>query len=88
LSDIQLWDKSTIESALLEDPETLVTTLNKNPALLEYVFSDADIQRKYVKLTPNVENKLKEYSESSGLPEGLLIGAGIALLLYLVFKKK
>ena len=88
MSDLQLWDKSTIESALLEDPETLVTTLNKNPALLEYVFSDADIQRKYVKLTPNVEKKLKEYSESSGLPEGLLIGAGIALLLYLVLKKK
>ncbi len=88
MSDVQLWDKSTIESALLEDPETLVTTLNKNPALLEYVFSDADIQRKYVKLTPHVENKLKEYSESSGLPEGLLIGAGIALLVYLLFKKK
>jgi len=86
LNDIQLWDKSTIESAVLEDPETLITTLNKNPALLEYVFSDANIQRKYVKLTPHVEKKLKEYSNSSGLAEGLLIGAGIALLVYLIFK--
>ena len=88
LSDIQLWDKSTIESALLEDPDTLVTTLTKNPALLEYVFSDAEIQRKYVKLTPNVEKKLKDYSDSSGIAEGLLLGAGVALLLYLLFKKK
>ena len=88
LNDIQLWDKSTIESALLENPETLITTFKENPALLEYVFSDADIQRKYVKLTPYVEKKLKEYSDSSGLAEGLLIGAGIALLLYLLFKNR
>ena len=86
LTDIQLWDKTTIESALLENPETLITTLKKNPALLEYVFSDADIQRKYVKITPQVERKLKEYSDSSGIAEGLLLGAGIALLLYLLFK--
>ena len=79
--------KTTIERALLENPDTLVTTMKKNPALLEYVFSDADIQRKYVKFTPQIESQLKEYSRSSGIAEGLLLGAGVALLLYLLFKE-
>ncbi len=80
-------DKSTIERMLLDNPESLVEAVKKNPALLEYIYSDAEIQRKYVKLTPEVEQKLKDYSESSGLAEGLLLGLGVAFLLYLIFRE-
>jgi len=87
LSADDLLDKSTIERMLLDNPESLVKAIKKNPALLEYIYSDAEIQRKYVKLTPEVERKLKEYSDSSGIAEGLLLGLGVAFLLYLIFKE-
>ncbi len=87
MSDRDILDKSKVEKLVLEDPETLVETLKNNPALLDYVFSDAEIQRKYVKMTPDVEHKLKQYSDSSGVAEGVLLGAGLALLLYAIFKE-
>ena len=86
LSEINLPQKSTIEKLLVNNQEALKQALRDNPALLEYVYSDAEIQRKYIKLTPEIESKLKKYSEKSGLAEGILLGLGAALLLYLVFK--
>jgi len=86
MTGMKLLDKSAIEKQLLENPEILKETIMNNPALLEYVFSDADIQRKYVKINPKVDEELKRISRQTGIAEGLLLGLGVALLLLLVFK--
>lgn len=86
MTGIGLLEKSAIEKQLLDDPEILKETIMNNPALLEYVFSDADIQRKYVKINPKVDEELKKISNQTGIAEGILIGLGIALLLWLIFK--
>lgn len=86
MTGIGLLEKSAIENQLLENPEILKETIMNNPALLEYVFSDADIQRKYVKINPKVDEELKRISRQTGIAEGILLGLGVALLLWLIIK--
>jgi len=77
-----------LENRLLEDPELLKTTINKNPALLDYIFSDAEIRRKYVKILPQTEEELKRLARDTGIAEGILLGLGVALLIWLIFGKR
>ena len=77
-----------LENRLLEDPELLKTTINKNPALLDYIFSDAEIRRKYVKILPQTEEELKRLARDTGIAEGILLGLGVALLIWLIFGRR
>ena len=86
MTELGLPDKKVIEEQLLKNPEILRNTMKNNPALLDYIFSDAEIQRKYVKINPEVEEDLKRISRETGIAEGLLLGLGVALLLWLIFK--
>ena len=85
---LKIPDKESIEKQLLENPEILKETLKNNPALIEYVFSDAEIQRKYIKINPKVEDDLKKISNETGIGEGVLLGLGIAFLLWIIFKDR
>jgi len=85
---LKIPDKESIEKQLLENPEILKETLKNNPALIEYVFSDAEIQRKYIKINPKVEEDLKKISNETGIGEGVLLGLGIAFLLWIIFKDR
>lgn len=88
MADLGLPEKNWIETQILENPDILRKTLNDNPALLNYIFSDAEIQRKYVKINPKADEGLKQLSNDTGLAEGLLLGLGIALLLAILFRNK
>jgi hypothetical protein len=81
-------DPKALEKQLVENPELLRNTIIQNPALLDYVFSDAEIRRKYVKILPQTEEELKQIAEQTGIAEGILLGLGVALLLWLIFGKK
>ena len=81
-------DPKALEKQLVENPELLKNTIRQNPALLDYVFSDAEIRRKYVKILPQTEEELKQIAEQTGIAEGILLGLGVALLLWLIFGKK
>jgi len=85
---LKIPDKESIEKQLLTNPEILKETLKNNPALIEYVFSDAEIQRKYIKINPKVEDDLKKISNETGIGEGVLLGLGIAFLLWIIFKDR
>lgn len=84
----ELNDSKALERQLLENPELLRNTINKNPALLEYIFSDAKIRRKYVKILPKTEQELRQLARETGIAEGILLGLGVALLLLLIFGRK
>ncbi len=56
----------------------------EDPALAEYLLSDVELKRKYVKLPDPVENQLVETSRQIGVAEGVLLGLGAALLLLLL----
>jgi len=79
------FDRQKLLREIEKDPELLRRLLKQNPALFDYVFSDAEIRRKYVKVPADMEDKLKKASHQSGVAEGILIGLGIALLLAIVF---
>jgi len=83
-----LMDPKELKRKIMEDPELLRKTIKENPALLDYIFSDAEIRRKYVKVPAEVEEQLKKTADNSGVAEGVLIGLGIALLLWLLFGGK
>jgi len=68
-----------------KNPEVLRRLLKQNPALLDYLFSDAEIKRKYVKVPADLEAKLKKTSHDTGVAEGILIGLGLVLLLAIIF---
>jgi len=77
-----------LKRKIMENPDLLRRTINENPALLDYVFSDAEIRRKYVKIHVQEEEELKRAAHDSGIAEGALIGLGIALLLWILFGNK
>lgn len=74
-----------LKNKILENRDLLRKTIKENPALLNYVLSDAEIRRKYVKIPAEEEEKLKQAARTSGIAEGVLIGLGIALLLWILF---
>ena len=76
-----------LKRKITEDPDLLRRTVNENPALLDYVFSDAEIRRKYVKIHAKEEERLKKVAHDAGVAEGALIGLGIAILLWILFGK-
>ena len=78
-------NRGELEKALLNDPKLLKETINKNSGLLNFIYSNADVQRKYVKLTPGIESRLKQISDETGIPEGILIGLGLSLLLNILY---
>lgn len=77
-----------LKRKIMEDHELLKKTIKENPALLDYIFSDAEIRRKYVKIPAEEETKLRQAAHDAGLAEGALIGLGIALLLWILFGGK
>jgi len=81
-------DPKALERQLIENPDLLKNTIRRNPALLDYVFSNAEIRRKYVKILPQTEEELKQIAEQTGIAEGILLGLGVALLLWLIFGQK
>ena len=80
-----LIDPKKLQRKIIENPDLLRKTIRENPALLDYIFSDATIRRKYVKVPAKLEEELKKTAHNSGVAEGVLIGLGIALLLWLLF---
>jgi len=79
------FDREKLLREIEKNPELLRELLKQNPALLDYIFSDAEIKRKYVKVPADLEAKLKQTSHQTGVAEGILIGLGLALLLAIVF---
>lgn len=79
------FDRAKLLRMIERDSNLLNTILKENPALLDYIFSDAEIRRKYVKVPSDLEAKLTEASHRTGVAEGILIGLGLALLLAIIF---
>lgn len=77
-----------LKKKIMENRELLRKTIKENPALLDYIFSDAEVRRKYVKIPAEEEKKLKQAAHDSGIAEGVLIGLGIALLVAILFGGK
>lgn len=79
------FDRRKLLQEIEQNPELLRRTLKENPALLDYIFSDAEIRRKYVKVPAEIEDQLKRTAHQTGVAEGVLIGLGVALLLAIIF---
>ena len=79
------FDRIELLHEIEKDPELLRRTLKENPALLDYIFSDAEIRRKYVKVPAEIEKQLKKAAHQTGVAEGILIGLGVAFLLAIIF---
>jgi hypothetical protein len=69
---------------LMNDREEIKNVLRQDPALAEYLLSDVELKRKYVKMPDQVENQLVETSRQLGVAEGVLLGLGAALLFLLL----
>lgn len=79
------FDREKLLRAIEKDPNLLRRVLKENPALLDYIFSDAKIRRKYVRIPSDIEEGLKRAAHQTGVAEGVLIGLGAALLLAIIF---
>ncbi len=73
-----------LRNKILANADEIKRVLKEDPALAEYVLSDTELKRKYVKLPDQMENQLAEQSRQLGLAEGVLLGLGVALLLALL----
>ena len=77
-----------LKRQITENPNLLRKTIKENPKLLDYLYSDAEVRRKYVKIHAEEEEKLRQAAHDAGVAEGALIGLGIAVLLWILFGGK
>ena len=77
-------NRDELRQRLMNDREEIKNVLRQDPALAEYLLSDVELKRKYVKMPDQVENQLVETSRQLGVAEGVLLGLGAALLFLLL----
>jgi hypothetical protein len=81
------------------DPQAAIEELKKDPKLLEILLSaDQELKKtqeqlytekiKYVNMTTATQNDLQKKAQELKTTQGLLIGAGIVLILALLSKKR
>jgi len=79
-------DRTKLWQELKTDPSHLVQILKDDPALMDYLLTNAELRQKYCKLPDEVEQELKKKSKELGLSEAILIALGIVLLFALLAK--
>jgi hypothetical protein len=77
-------NRNELRQQFINNREEIKRVLQEDPALAEYLLSDVELKRKYVKLPDRVENQIVETSRQMGVAEGVLLGLGAALLLLLL----
>ena len=77
-------NRDELRQRFINDREEIKNVLRQDPALAEYLLSDVELKRKYVKMPDQVENQLVETSKQLGVAEGVLLGLGAALLVLLL----
>ncbi|MBI5391414.1 hypothetical protein HZB00_00260 [Candidatus Woesearchaeota archaeon] len=80
--------------AMKKDPKEALKEIEKDPRILEFLLNrdqEAEMERnekiKYVNMTYEMQNKLAEEAKKLNTTQGLLIGAGILLILSLLDKE-
>ena len=80
--------------AMKKDPKEAMKEIEKDPRILELLLNndrEAEMEKsekiKYVNMTYQMQNKLAEEAKKLNTTQGLLIGAGILLLLSLLDKE-
>ena len=77
-------NRDELRQRMINDREEIKNVLRQDPALAEYLLSDVELKRKYVKMPDQVENQLVQTSRQLGIAEGVLLGLGAALLVLLL----
>jgi hypothetical protein len=77
-------NRDELRQKMINDREEIKNVLRQDPALAEYLLSDVELKRKYVKMPDQVESQLVETSRQLGVAEGVLLGLGAALLVLLL----
>lgn len=75
--------KQLIEQ-LLRDPKGAARTVEENPKLYEALLGEGGKRVKYVNMSVEMEQGLKETAKRLRMPQGVLIGTGIMFLLMLL----
>ena len=79
-------DKETLLNNLSKNPDMFLSKAKDDPAILNWLFNEAKASRRYVKLFPDLEHRLREESRNREIAEGTLIGIGVLLLLWVLAK--
>jgi len=74
-------NRARLRQQLIENRDEISRILHDDPALVEYLLSDVELKRKYVKLPDQVELELQKKSQELGLGEGVLLFLGAIMLL-------
>ncbi len=80
--------------AMKKDPKEAVKEIEKDPRILDILLNsdrEAEMEKneriKYVNMTYEIQNRLSEEAKKLKTTQGLLIGAGVLLLLSLLDEK-
>ncbi len=79
-----MFKRDELRQQLMGNRDEIQRVLRQDPALAEYILSDVELKRKYVKLPDQVEGQLAKASHDLGVAEGVLLGLGAALLILLL----
>ena len=81
----------TLKEKMKNDPSEVIKEIEHNPKILELLLNNSgevELQKnekiKYINLTSNMNKQLQEKSDQLKITQGLLIGAGIFLILSLL----
>lgn len=77
-----------------ENPKEAIKTIEKEPFILDWLLkSDQEVEKeraekiRYVNMTMSMQRQLQEKAKELNVTQGILIGAGLLLLLSLLDKK-
>lgn len=86
-----IWSKEEAYKILTENSDSLIDTIKKNPKVFElfdWILKDAKQERKYIKVPAPITEKLKKQAKEREVPEAVLIGVAIVLLVAILNSKE
>ncbi len=69
---------------MVKDPKEAVKEIEKDPQLLNILLDAESEKTKYIKMNDDLQKRLQQQADKLNVTQGLLIGAGLLLLLSLL----
>ena len=76
--------RNKLRKQLSQNPKEAVKEIEKNPQILNFLLDSEGDKTKYIKMNQELQTRLQEQATKLNVTQGLLIGAGLLLLISLL----
>ena len=84
MTDSSVPNLETLLQSWKDKPESMIKTLQSDPTIANWILSDATGEKKYIKLTENMQRSLDKAIKQFNMSESMLIGLAVLLVLLIL----